>query len=154
MPKVHATGGGNGRRGRSTFVGTSLAEINVVPLIDVMLVLLVIFMVTAPMMQQGFGIQLPQSSRSTAISAPVRISVPLSFRQDARVYLEDELVGIDVLTERVRQVLTDRLEKNVVVAGDGEVTLNEIMRVFDRLQEGGVNQVGIQTQPVISNRNR
>ena len=66
MPKVHATGGGGGgRRGRGSFVATSLAEINVVPLVDVMLVLLIIFMVTAPMMQQGLEVNLPQASAPT-----------------------------------------------------------------------------------------
>src|SRR5881396_491690 len=116
MPKIQQTGGqGNGRRGRGARVGTSLAEINVVPLVDVMLVLLVIFMVTAPMMQQGFGVRLPQSRRSTSVSAPVTISVPLSFRQDKKVRLGDELIGLNVLAERVRQVIADRLTKNVIV---------------------------------------
>ena len=65
MPKVQSFDhekGGHSRRGRRT--STSLAEINVVPLVDVMLVLLIIFMVTAPMMQQGYGVQLPQSRQS------------------------------------------------------------------------------------------
>jgi biopolymer transport protein ExbD len=157
MPKiedVQQTPGRHARRARSLRVSSSLAEINVVPLIDVMLVLLVIFMVTAPMMQQGFGVQLPQSSRSTAVSAPLTITVPLSFREDGRVRLDDEAISIDVLTERVRQVLADRLEKKVMVAGDGETTMNEIMRVFDRLQDAGVQQVAVQTQPVISDRGR
>ena len=88
MPKLEElqqTPGRHARRARSMRVSTSLAEINVVPLVDVMLVLLVIFMVTAPMMQQGFGVHLPQSRRSTAIAAPVTVSVPISFRQDGKV---------------------------------------------------------------------
>src|SRR6478735_2398103 len=125
MPKVHQTGThGNGRRGRGARVSTSLAEINVVPLVDVMLVLLVIFMVTAPMMQQGLGVKLPQSKRSASIAAPVTISVPLSFRQDKKVRLGNEVVGIDVLAERVRQATADQLTKNVIVAGDGGITLS------------------------------
>ncbi|MEI6246430.1 MAG: biopolymer transporter ExbD, partial [Acidobacteriota bacterium] len=61
-------------------MSTALAEINVVPLVDVMLVLLVIFMVTAPMMQQGFQVNLPQSKKASSISAePVYVSVPNSF---------------------------------------------------------------------------
>jgi len=135
-------------------VSTSLAEINVVPLVDVMLVLLVIFMVTAPMMQQGFGVHLPQSRRSTAIAAPLTITVPLSFRQDNKVRFGDELISLDVLPERVRQVLADRLEKDVLVAGDGDITYSELLRVFDRLKDGGVERVGLQTQPVISGRPR
>src|SRR5437762_11258014 len=97
------------RRTRGMRVSTQLAEINVVPLVDVMLVLLVIFMVTAPMMQQGFGVHLPQASRSTSISAPVVVTVPVSFRTDGKVRLDSEAVPLDVLAERVRQKLADHL---------------------------------------------
>src|SRR5678815_3929274 len=71
-----------GRRARAMRVSTSLAEINVVPLVDVMLVLLVIFMVAAPMIKQGFAVQLPQSRQSRAISEPVTVTVPITFHQD------------------------------------------------------------------------
>jgi biopolymer transport protein ExbD len=106
------------------------------------------------MMQQGFGVQLPQSSRSTAVSAPLTITVPLTFRQDNRVRLDKESVSLDVLAERVRQVLSDRLDKSVLLSGDGEVTYGELIRVFDRLKEGGVERLGLQTQPVISEPRR
>jgi biopolymer transport protein TolR len=133
-------------------VATSLAEINVVPLVDVMLVLLVIFMVTAPMMQQGLGVKLPQSKKSTSIAAPVTISVPLSFRQDKKVRLGKEAIGIDVLSERVRQATADQLTKNVIVAGDGGITLSETMQVFDSLKAAGIENVAIQTQPSTGGR--
>ena len=79
MPTVQKTGhGGGGRRGRGAHVMTSLSEINVVPLVDVMLVLLIIFMITAPMMQQGLQVALPQSSRSTPVTAqPIYVTVLL-----------------------------------------------------------------------------
>ena len=84
---------GSGRRARVMRVSTSLAEINVVPLVDVMLVLLVIFMVAAPLMKQGFPVQLPQSKQSMALkSAPVTVTVPNSFRRDQRVRIDDETV--------------------------------------------------------------
>jgi biopolymer transport protein ExbD len=137
-----------GRRARVMRVSTSLAEINVVPLIDVMLVLLVVFMVAAPMMQQGFAVQLPESRQSKSISEPVTITVPASFRKDRRVRLGDEAVGIDVLSERVRQALSGQLQQNVILAGDGAVTLSELVTVFDSLLAGGVDRVSIQTQPV------
>src|SRR6185436_18480684 len=116
MPKVqsfdHETGG-HSRRSRRT--SSSLAEINVVPLVDVMLVLLIIFMVTAPMMQRGMEVRLPTSRRaSTNISAerPI-ITLPLSYRKDKRVLIGDEPVRTDVLSARIRQKMVARPDKGV-----------------------------------------
>jgi biopolymer transport protein ExbD len=131
-------------------VSTSLAEINVVPMIDVMLVLLVIFMVAAPLMQQGFPIQLPQARKASAINEPVTITVPPSFRKDRRVRLGDEAVGIDVLAERVRQATSGQLQQTVVLAADAKSIWEDIITVFDTLLAGGIDRVSVQTQPVIS----
>jgi biopolymer transport protein ExbD len=138
-----------GRRARVMRVSTSLAEINVVPMIDVMLVLLVIFMVAAPLMQQGFPVQLPQARRAQAISEPVTVTVPISFRKDRRVRLGHEAIGMDVLPERVRQAMSGQLKQNLILASDGKVTMDEVMSVFDALIAGGVEQVSIQVQPPI-----
>jgi biopolymer transport protein ExbD len=137
-----------GRRGRGGRVSTSLAEINVVPLIDVMLVLLVIFMVTAPMMTQGFPVHLPESRRAQAIDqTPVTVSVPATFPRDGRVRLGNEAVSLAVLPERIKQELANRSEKGVVLASDGAITMQQMMTVFDQLRAAGVVNVGIQTQP-------
>ena len=136
-----------GRRARVMRVSTSLAEINVVPLVDVMLVLLVIFMVAAPMMTQGFPVQLPRSRQGRPIGEPVTVTVPASFRTDRLVRIGDEPIGLDVLAERVRQALTGQLQQNVILAGDGRITLSELMVIGDRLIEGGVKGIAIQTQP-------
>ncbi len=133
MPKVQSAGqesGGRRRRGRRT--STSLAEINVVPLVDVMLVLLIIFMVTAPMMQRGIDVKLPTSRRAAPISSErVFVTVPLSYRNDRRVKLGDEDVRIDVLGERVRQALLTQPNKQVFLRLDGGVTAQEFMDVMD-----------------------
>jgi len=133
-------------------VSTSLAEINVVPMVDVMLVLLVIFMVAAPMMTQGYGVQLPQSKQSKPIGEPVVVSVPMSFRADQRVRLNADIVRLSVLPERLKQLLSGQLQQNVLLAGDGAVTWQEIIEVFDALQEAGVKNVGLQTQPATGRR--
>jgi len=129
-------------------VATNLAEINVVPLVDVMLVLLIIFMVTAPMMQQGVAVNLPQARRAQPVTAqPVYVTVPLSYRTDGRVQLDKDIVRIELLNERVRQALLARTDKAVFLRGDGGVTLQELMQVMDKLKEGGVEKVGIVSQP-------
>ncbi|MCR4375081.1 MAG: biopolymer transporter ExbD [Acidobacteria bacterium] len=150
MPKVEpvSSGGGRGRRARGQRVSTSLAEINVVPLVDVMLVLLIIFMVSAPMMQQGFSVRLPQSRRPQPISAePVYVTVPLSFLKDSTVLLDKERIGIRFLAERVSQELKDRPTQDVYVGGDGQITLQALITVMDRLKSGGVDRVMIATSP-------
>ena len=141
-----------GRRSRVMRVSTSLAEINVVPLVDVMLVLLVIFMVAAPMMTQGYGVQLPQSTQSKPIGAPITVSVPASFRTDGRVRLDGELLRLNVLSERVKQALNGQLEQSVLLAGDGNVSWQDMFTVMDALQDAGVKNVGLQSQPAVGGR--
>jgi biopolymer transport protein TolR len=151
MPKVHDASGSAprpGRRARGGRVATTLAEINVVPLVDVMLVLLIIFMVTAPMMQQGATVNLPEASRVQPVQAtPIYVPVPLSRRTDGRVQLDKDAISLDVLNERIRQALLPREDKSIFLRGDGGVTLQELMQVMDELKQGGVEKVGIVTQP-------
>jgi biopolymer transport protein ExbD len=151
MPKLEPipgpTGRSSGRRARAFRASASLAEINVVPLVDVMLVLLVIFMVAAPMMTQGFPVQLPQSRTAPAVSEAITVTVPLSFRRDQRVRLAQEAVPLSVLDERIRQLLAGRLQQSVLVAGDGGITIQELVHVTDQLKRGGVDKVSLQVQP-------
>jgi biopolymer transport protein ExbD len=131
MPKLESlsTGSGRreGRRARAGRVTTSLAEINVVPLVDVMLVLLVIFMVAAPMMQQGFNVQLPQAKHAQAINEHVTVTVPATYRKDGVVRIGQDPVKAANLAERVRQALAQ------LPAGDREI-------LFLRTFEGLTNQ--------------
>ncbi len=131
-------------------VSTSLAEINVVPLVDVMLVLLVIFMVAAPMMQQGLNVQLPESRRASALDQqPVEITIPATFKKDGKVFVGEDAVGLQFLHERVRQALVGQQNPDVTLAADGAVTVQEFMNVIDRLKEGGVRNVGLKSQPPV-----
>jgi biopolymer transport protein TolR len=145
MPKVLASApnaGGRHQRGRR--VSPTLAEINVIPLVDVMLVLLIIFMVAAPMLQRGVEVNLPVASRSQEIASErVFVSVPLSFRQDRRVFIGEEPVRVEVLGERVRQLMLNKTDKQVFLRGDGKVELQELIDIMDRLKAAGVEKVGI-----------
>jgi biopolymer transport protein TolR len=152
MPKVqqHEAGGsGRGRRGRTSHVATSLAEINVVPLVDVMLVLLIIFMVTAPMMQQGLEVNLPQARRASPVQAqPVYVTVPADFSRTRVVQVDQKEVRIDILHELVRQALMMRDEKSVFIRADGGASVQDLMTVTDKLKEAGVEKVGLMAKPV------
>src|SRR6476659_2461567 len=152
MPKImHAEDAAPGRGGRPRRISTSLAEINVVPLVDVMLVLLIIFMVTAPMMQRGVDVKLPTSRRASPMSSQrVTVTVPLSYRKDQRVLLgendKEENVRIDLLAERVRQAMVSQTEKQVFLRLDAGITAQEFMNVIDRLKEAGVENIGLPTE--------
>jgi len=149
MPKVHQTNGnGSRRRARGARVGTSLAEINVVPLVDVMLVLLIIFMVTAPMMTQGLPVNLPQARRSQPVSAqPIYVTIPAAFSRDRVVQINNDEVRVDILQERMKQAMLEHDDKSVFVRADGSVAYQDLVFVMDKLKEGGVEKVGLATRP-------
>jgi biopolymer transport protein TolR len=149
MPKVVASNQpptfSRGTRGHR--VSTTLAEINIIPLVDVMLVLLIIFMVTAPMLQRGVEVKLPVSTRSQEIASErFFVDVPLSFRSDQKVFIKKEAIRLDFLGERVRQMLLERTDKQVYLRMDGSLTIQDQMKVFDKLKAAGVQDVGIPTR--------
>jgi biopolymer transport protein TolR len=146
MPKVMTSGGAGGRRGRGRRVSSTLAEINVVPLVDVMLVLLIIFMVAAPMLQRGIDVKLPVASRSQEIASErLFVSVPVSYQRDKRVFIGDEAVPLTALGERVRQLLLHKSDRQVFLRGDGSIRYDEFMTIVNTLKEGGVENVGLVT---------
>ena len=148
MPKVQQNGSGGGRRGRGAHIATSLAEINVVPLVDVMLVLLIIFMVTAPMMQQGLEVNLPQTRKANPVNAePVYVTIPADFARHRIVQVGDKDVRVEILHELVRQALLNRTDKSVFVRADARATVQDFMTVTDKLNEAGVDKIGMLSQP-------
>ncbi len=147
MPKVQAAEGGPSRHGRGRRTSTSLAEINVVPLVDVMLVLLIIFMVTAPLLQRGIDVSLPTATRANPIQGErVFVNVPLTFRQNHVVYLADEPLRLEILQERIRQKMENQSEKKVYLRVDGTLQIQDQMDVIDRLKAAGVESIGIVTK--------
>jgi biopolymer transport protein ExbD len=148
VPKIQAQPDANTGRRRGRRVSSSLSEINVIPLVDVMLVLLIIFMVAAPMMQKGVEVNLPVSRRADKMTTarPLYVTVPMSYRNDRRVFIDDESVPVDALAERMRQAMVGRDDKHVYLRGDGAVRLQELMDVFGRLKEAGIERVGIVAQ--------
>ena len=147
MPKVMASGSSGGRNQRGRRVSPTLSEINIIPLVDVMLVLLIIFMVAAPMLQRGVDVRLPIASRSQEIASErLFLTVPASFGADRFVYLNDERIRMDVLSERVRQATLTSSDKQVFLRGDGTLQYQDLMQVIDALRAAGVQNVGMVTR--------
>jgi len=129
-------------------VSSTLAEINVIPLVDVMLVLLIIFMVAAPMLQRGVEVSLPVAKRSPDVASErLFVDVPLTYQKDRRVFLLKEPVRVEVLGERIRQRLVNRSEKDkqVFVRSDKRLQVQALIDVLDALKAGGVQNAGIVT---------
>jgi biopolymer transport protein TolR len=122
-----------------------LADINVTPLVDVMLVLLIIFMITAPMLHQGIEVALPQAE---AEAMALRVDDPLviSVNRDGLVYVQDEPIHPTQLIERLKPLIEARDDDTVFLKGDRELAYGQIIEVLDILQRGGIEHVGMVTE--------
>ncbi len=128
-----------------------MAEINVTPLVDVMLVLLIIFMIAAPMLHQGIEVQLP---RADADDLPLRVEDPLilSINADGLIYLQDQPVHPSLLVEQLQPLLRARQDESIFLKGDRRLNYGKIMEVLDILNQGGVQNVGLVTEGQVRNR--
>ncbi|MDC8831524.1 protein TolR [Alteromonas gilva] len=132
-----------------------VSEINVVPYIDVMLVLLIIFMVTAPLISQGVKVDLPKASAQPIEqedTPPIIASVDIQ----GNYYLnlgddQEQAVDEDTMTALVQAQLEKSPQTPVVVKGDGQVAYNEVIQLMVLLQKAGVPSVGLMTDPVENN---
>jgi len=124
---------------------TVLADINITPLVDVMLVLLIIFMITAPMLHQGIEVALPQAD---AEPLPMRVDDPLvlSVNRDGLVYIQDEPIHPSQLIERLQPLIEARGDDTVFLKGDRELAYGVVMEVLDILHDGGIQHVGMVTE--------
>jgi biopolymer transport protein TolR len=122
-----------------------LSQINVTPLVDVMLVLLVVFMITAPMLHQGIEVALPVAQ---AENLPARVEDPLilSVNRDGIVYLMDTPIHTAQLVDRLLPVLEARQEKSLFLKGDRDVPYGVIVEILDVLRQGGIVQIGMITE--------
>ncbi len=125
-------------------LGTHMSEINVTPFIDVMLVLLVIFMVTAPMMQSGIGINLPQAETDTK---PAEEGLTLTVTKDQYVHIGDSTININLLERRLTEYFANRPKKVVYLQIDKDVPWGVGVHIMDITKKVGVEIVGVITEP-------
>lgn len=122
-----------------------MAEINVVPYIDVMLVLLVIFMVTAPLLTQGVKVELPQAN-AVALADQERETLVVTVSRRGELFLDDRAITPGALATKVAAILRLRPETPIYVRGDRNVAYNEVVRTMALLQTAGAKQIGLVTQ--------
>ena len=133
-----STGNGNGDD------DPVMADINVTPLVDVMLVLLIIFMITAPMLHQGIEVALP---RAEAQNLQMRTEDPLilSIDRGGAVYLKDSPVDTADLVDQLKGLMAERGDDSVFLKGDRDVPYGRVIEVLDILHRGGIVHVGMVT---------
>lgn len=123
-----------------------VAEINVTPLVDVMLVLLIIFMVTAPMMTQGIDVKLPQTTATAIPSEEERLVV--SVTQDRLVFINDNAVDLKELGGKLTAITQNRQDsKGVFLRADESLPYGYVMEVMGTIREAGIDQIGMVTDP-------
>jgi biopolymer transport protein ExbD/biopolymer transport protein TolR len=134
--------GANGR------TQSSLAEINITPLVDVVLVLLVIFMITAPVLQSGIEVSVPKTRTVREITVP-RLVVTVTRNQE--VYLGDQPVNLQDLAARLHQQNTDPSKQIIYLRADERVPFGAFATVMDAIKQAGITNISIVTQPLNSN---
>jgi biopolymer transport protein TolR len=126
---------------------TTISQINVTPLVDVMLVLLVIFMVTAPIIQQGVQVNLPQA-KAAAIPGTDELLV-VSIAKNGKIYLNDNVMTLDELGTKMRAIRTNLADKQVYVRADQDVRYGLVMQTIAELKQAGIDRVGMVTRPTL-----
>ncbi len=125
-------------------LGAPLAEINIIPLVDVVLVLLLIFMLTAPMMYQGIDVNLPKtSSRPTAVEERMVLTVT----KDQRLFLNQRQVGTAALEGVLREAFKDRSDKTLYLKADAALPYGTVVETMDRVRRAGIEKLGMVTEP-------
>jgi biopolymer transport protein TolR len=117
-----------------------LGDINVTPLVDVVLVLLLVFMVTAPMMSRGIDVSLPVANQPQ-INPEDRL-VSVSIKEDGRVYVADQPVALPLLEDRIKGMMEGRAQKVAYLRADERLRYGKVIEVVDLLKRAGVEQIG------------
>ncbi len=121
-----------------------LAEINVTPLVDVMLVLLIISMVAAPMLERGINLELPATESASDITEARYV---VSLDRDARIRVNDRPVHVDLLTERMRMLAETSPTETVFLRADRLLPYGEVLRVMDQIRVAGITRISLVTVP-------
>jgi len=125
--------------------GVTISQINVTPLVDVMLVLLVIFMVTAPIIQQGVQVNLPQT-KAGAIPGTEELLV-VTIAKNGKIYLNDNLMTLEELGQKLRAIRKLQADKQVYLRADQDVRYGIVMKTVAEIKQAGIERLGMITRP-------
>lgn len=125
--------------------GMTISQINVTPLVDVMLVLLVIFMVTAPIIQQGVQVNLPQANAG-AITGNEELLV-VTIAKDGKIYLNDNAMTLVELRDKLRAIRKLQADKEVYLRADQAVRYGIVIKTIAAIKQAGINRLGMVTRP-------
>ena len=125
--------------------GQFMAEINVTPLVDVMLVLLIIFMVTAPMMVQGINVNLPKATAKALKGDEERLII--SIDNEMKVFINEQVVSVEFLTQKLAAILENLKTKDVYLKADKQVPYGVVVDVISKVKKAGVDSLGMITLP-------
>jgi biopolymer transport protein TolR len=124
-----------------------MSEINVTPFVDVMLVLLIIFMVTAPMMIQGLNVDLPEATAKPLDSEKEHLVITIN--KDQQVYINDFEVTVEFLREKLQKILQGRSDRDVYLKADKNIPYGIVVQVMAEIKGAGVEQLGMITEPAL-----
>ena len=122
-----------------------MSEINVTPFVDVMLVLLIIFMVTAPMMVQGLDVALPQVTAKALETKEEQLMITVN--KDQQVFINDFQVTVDTLQDKLAKILQGRVNPEVYLKADRDVPYGVVAQVMAQIKDAGVDKLGMVTEP-------
>jgi biopolymer transport protein TolR len=123
-----------------------LAEINVTPFVDVMLVLLIIFMVTAPMMMQGVDVNLPKTKTQAISAEEERLVITITAKRE--VYLNEYQISVDSLERKLESIFQNRADRAVFLRADRNVPYGVVVEVMAAVRRSGIKRIGMVTEPL------
>ena len=127
-----------------------MSEINIVPLVDVMLVLLIIFMVASPMMVQGIDVKLPEATAEALAGNEKQVII--SIDNDRKIYINENEVNITLLPQKLKAIFENMKDRNVYLKADKHVPYGMVVNVMSQLKKAGVNNLGMITLPENENK--
>jgi biopolymer transport protein TolR len=127
--------------------GSLMSDINVTPFVDVMLVLLIIFMVTAPMMMQGVDVSLPEATAEPLESEKEHLIITIDTKN--QIFINDFQVTVDFLGEKLKKILEGRSDREVYLKADKDISYGTVVQVMAEIKGAGVEKLGMVTEPKI-----